>query len=249
MNHLKSAAEIKTMTEAGRRLKQVVTQLKPYIKEKISTKEIDSIADSLIRKLGCETSFKKVKGYRWATCLSINEQVVHTPPSDRVLKKGDVFTIDIGVCYRGFHSDFSDTFVIGDTPTPKQKEFLRVGKTTLMKAINQCKENNYIGDISATIEQEIYGHGYFVIKQLTGHGIGRRLHEDPYVFGYLDCPVEKTPLIKKGLVVAIEVIYSLGSEEVVSENGGWSLVTKDGSLAACFEHTVAVTGKNTLILT
>lgn len=250
MINLKTEREIRVISEGGRRLKKVVSELKIYIKPGLTTYKIDQLADSLIKKYGGEASFKKVKGYCWATCLSINEQVVHTPPSSRMIKQGDMLTIDIGLYYQGFHTDFAETFIVGKTKDGQLKRFLQVGKDTLTKAISQFRENNHIGDVSQAIERGIYGHGYFVVKQLTGHGIGKQLHEDPYILGYLDRPILKTPIIKKGLVVAVEVIYSLGSTEIISEKGDdWSLETKDGSPAACFEHTVAITNRDTTILT
>lgn len=251
MIKLKTEKEIAMMIEGGRRLRKVVSQLKRFIRPQMTTREIDRQAEYLIKINGGEPSFKKVKGYHWTTCLSINDQVVHTPPSLRRINDGDILTLDVGFYYQGFHTDFSDTFIVGK-PKKDQKidKFLQVGKETLKKAIKQFKENNHIGHISQVIEEEIRGHGYFVIKSLTGHGIGKQLHEDPYILGYLDRPISSTPLIEKGLVAAIEIIYSLGSEEIMTEKGShWSLVTTDGSPAACFEQTVAVSGKNTIILT
>lgn len=250
MIDLKSDQEIKIMVEAGKRLKKVVAQLTPQIRSGLTTAQIDKIADRLITQAGGEASFKKVKGYYWATCIAINEQVVHTPPSERIIKDGDILTIDIGLFYRGFHSDYADTIIVGGTKDKRLHKFLTVGELTLKKAIEQFKLNKYLGEVSKVIESEIYGYGFFVIKQLTGHGVGKKLHEDPYIPGYLDRHSNDTPLIKQGMVVAIEVIYSMGTEEVEYEdNNNWSLVTKDGSLSACFEHTVAIIGKDTIILT
>jgi len=249
MIKLKTDKEIKVMIEGGRRLRDVYKELKKNIKPGLTTKTIDATAEALIKKAGGEASFKKVKNYYWATCLSINDQIVHTPPSSRIIKEGDVLTIDIGMYYQGFNTDFSDTFVVGSTRNKKTLSFLQVGKNCLMKAIKECKINNHIGDVSRVIEDEIYGHGYYVIKQLTGHGVGRELHEDPYVMGFVDKPIKKTALIKKGLTIAIEIIYSMGTENIRYEDDNWSLATDDGSLSACFEHTVAITDKNTLILT
>lgn len=250
MIHYKTPEEIELMTESGKRLHAVVDELIPFIKVGMSTLEIDRKATSLIHKYGGEVSFNKVEGYSWATCLTINEQVVHTPPSKRIVKDGDVLTVDIGLYYKGFHTDFADTIVCGTSKDREIERFLEVGKQTLYKAIDQAKKGNRLGDISQTIEKEIYGNGYKVVKQLTGHGIGRDLHEDPYVLGFLDRPIQKTLPIREGLVIAIEVIYSKGSEEFEYEDKTeWSLVTKDRSLSACFEHTVAITKDETRILT
>ncbi len=250
MIHYKKPAEIETMSDGGKRLNAVVTELIPWIKVGMSTLEIDGKATSLIHKHGGEVSFDRVKGYSWATCLTINEQVVHTPPSKRIVKDGDVLTVDIGLYYKGFHTDFADTIICGNSENADTERFLKTGKRALYKAIDQAKVGNRIGDISQTIEKEIYGNGYKIVKQLTGHGIGKDLHEDPFVLGFLDKPIQNTLAIRSGLVIAIEVIYSKGSEEFVYEDKTeWSLITKDKSLSACFEHTVAITDGETRILT
>jgi methionyl aminopeptidase len=250
MIHYKRKDEIEIMKEGGARLREAVNQLLPTIKQGQTTKEIDKKAEKLILSKGAEISFKKVKEYSWATCLPINEQVVHTPPGDRVLKEGDVLTIDVGAYYRGFHTDYATTFVIGGSGSRETDMFLRVGRETLDRAIQQAKVGNYIGHISQVIEKGICSSGYHVMKQLTGHGVGRELHEDPFVPGYLDKPLKETLKIRTGLVLAIEVIYSLGTEHIVNEKGNdWSIATADGSLSACFEHTVAITDENTYVLT
>jgi len=250
MIYYKTKEEIEIMKEGGRRLKKVVNELKKKIKVGITTSLIDELAGELIKKYGGESSFNKVRGYFWNTCLPINEQIVHTPPTARILKDGDVLTLDIGFYFKGYHTDYADTWVVGDIRNEKVIDFLNTGKLALKKAINAVKVGNYIGDISETIENEIYKNGYFVIKQLTGHGIGRKLHEDPYIFGFKNAPREKTEKIKPGLTIAIEVIYSMGTEKISREkNSHWSIITTDKSLSACFEHTVAVEEKRTLILT
>lgn len=249
MIKLKRPEEVALMIEGGTRLKQAYKQLKQTIKVGMSTEQIDKIAEKLIIKAGGQSSFKRVENYHWTTCLPINEQIVHTPPSKRTLKNGDVLTIDIGMFYKGFHTDFSDTFVIGQSH-PKTNLFLEVGKQTLAKAIETVKVGKRIGNISQVIEQEINKAGYFVIKDLTGHGIGRDLHEDPYIFGFVDRLIQKTDLIKPGMTLAIEIIYSQGTEKMKFEKSDeWSIITADRSLSACFEHTIAVTDKKALILT
>jgi len=250
MIHYKTKQEIEIMKQGGEKLKCATTKLLAFIKDGITTEEIDKEAERLIKKEGGESSFKRVKGYHWTTCITINEQVVHTPPSKRIVKKGDVITIDIGAYYQGFHTDYATTFVVGGKTDAKIKKFLRVGEDALYKAIDKARAGNRIGDISSIIQNEIYSNGYFIMKQLTGHGVGRDLHEDPFIPGYLDRPVAKTPVLKEGLVIAIEVIYSMGTEEIKAEPGNkWSIVTSDGSLSACFEHTIAITDKTTVILT
>lgn len=250
MVHLKTEKEIEIMKECGKRLHAAVEELLPLIKAGMTTLDIDREATRLIKKNGAELSFTRVKGYKWATCLPINEQVVHTPPTKRVVKNGDVLTVDIGAYYQGFHTDYATTFVVGGIHDEKIKKFLEVGKKALGLAIAQAKAGNRIGHISAAIEKEIYKNGYFILRDLTGHGVGHELHEDPYVPGFTSAPIEKTLELKSGLVIAIEVIYSMGSEEIAYEaDEAWSITSADKSLTGCFEETVAITDKNTYILT
>ncbi len=250
MIQYKSRDEIEIMKAGGKKLKLVVSKLIPFVQAGMSTNEVDKEAERLLRAENVEPSFQRVSGYHWSTCLTVNDQVVHTPPSDRVLKNGDVLTIDIGAFYKGFNTDFATTFVIGNKAGDGVRSFLKLGEETLHKAIQQARVGNRIGHISQVIEHEITMGGCFIMKQLTGHGVGRELHEDPFIPGYLSKPLEKTQQIREGLVAAIEVIYSKGTEEVMPERGNsWSLVTQDGSLSACFEHTVAILDKMTIILT
>jgi methionyl aminopeptidase len=251
MIHYKTKEEIEKMIEGGKRLRAVADELIPSIVEGMTTLDIDNRAEELIIKNGGSSSFKRVPGYSWNTCVPINEQIVHTPPSKkRVLKNGDVLTVDIGIFYEGFHTDYADTVVIGGKTDQKTEHFLKIGKETLEKAIQKAVFGHFLGEISEVIEDDIYENGYFIIPELTGHGVGRDLHEDPYVLNYLDRPVEKTLKMKEGLVIAIEVIYAMGTEKMKHEKGdNWSIVTSDGSISACFEKSVAITEKNTFILT
>ncbi|MDO8741766.1 MAG: type I methionyl aminopeptidase [Candidatus Roizmanbacteria bacterium] len=250
MVNLKSDEEISIMAEGGKRLRLVVENLLPLIKDGITTKEIDDKAEELIKKQGGKSSFKTVPGYLFSICSPINEQIVHTKPSNRILKDGDVLTLDIGMLFKGWHTDYAITKVVGgqgkDTNINK---FLKIGEETLYLAIKKARIGNRLGEISETIEKEITGHGHFIIKELTGHGIGKKLHEDPYVFGFVDRPINKSLLIKKGLVIAIEIIYAMGTGKMIYEEDNWSIITKDRSLSACFEHTIAVTDQGPVILT
>lgn len=248
--YLKTNHEIEIMREGGKRLRKAMDELVPKITVGITTSEIDSEAERLIVAQGGLPSFKTVKGYSWSTCLPVNEETVHTPPSKRKLVDGDLLTVDIGMLYQGLHTDFAISFVVGKSTDKKVEDFLETGKIALKKGIEQAKVGNRIGHISKAIYDTVYKPGYFILKELTGHGIGKELHEDPYVLNYLDRPIEKTMQIRPGLVVAIEVIYSLGTEEIAYEKeGDWSIITADRSLSACFEHTVAITEENTHILT
>lgn len=250
MVNLKTDNEIEVMAEGGRRLKMVVKDLLPLIKPGISTKEIDDQAEKLIRAQGGKSSFKTVSGYNFSTCTPINEQIVHTKPSGRILKTGDVLTLDIGMLYKGWHTDYAITKVVGgQSKNPEINKFLKIGEETLYLAIKKAQVGQRLGSISEVIEKEITGNGYFIIKELTGHGIGKKLHEDPYVFGFVDKPINKSPLIKKGLVIAIEVIYAMGTDSMIYEKDNWSIITEDRSISACFEHTIAVTDQGPVILT
>ncbi len=237
------------MQEGGKRLRNVVRKLIPWIKEGMTTNTVDKEAEKLITEQGGKPSFKRVKNYYWTTCLPINEQVVHTPPSERVLKNGDVLTIDIGMYFKGFHTDFADTIIIG-AANQEVKHFLEVGKRTLEKAIDHVQTGVTLNTISGVIEDEINRNGYKIIKELTGHGIGRDLHEDPYVFGFRQKTKEGSIVVCEGLAIAIEIIYSKSTENIIYEkDNDWSIATGDGSLSACFEHTVAITHKGTIVLT
>lgn len=250
MIKLKTPQEIRIMQKAGIKLRKVVVKLLPLIKPGITTQYINEQAEVLIKKYGGESSFGKVRNYRWATCLPINEQAVHTPPSGRVLRNGDVLTVDIGLYYQGFHTDFATSFIVGDKKDKEAIRFLEVGKTTLIKALKQVENGNNLGKISQVIQAEIEKNGYRILKDLTGHGIGRDLHEDPFVLQYLDRPVEKTYQMRPGLVIAVEVIYSQSAENISFEKGSdWSIVSADGSIAACFEHTIAITDRGPIIIT
>src|SRR3989338_3679011 len=250
MVNLKSDQEIGIMSEGGKKLKIVVEKLLPLIKVGTTTKEIDKKAEDLIKEQGGKSSFKTVPGYLFSTCTPINEQIVHTKPANRVLKKGDLLTLDIGMLYRGFHTDYAITKIVGGQSKDKTVDkFLRVGEETLYQAIKKAKIGNRLGHISEVIEKGIVGHKYLIIKELTGHGIGKKLHEDPFIFGFVDQPIGKSLLIKKGLVIAIEIIYAMGTSKMIYEEDNWSIITADSSLSACFEHTVAVTGHGPVILT
>ena len=169
MVNLKSDQEIRIMMEGGKRLKAVIGELLPLIREGITTKEIDSRAEELIKEQSGESSFKTVSGYLWTICSPINEQIVHTKPSNRILKEEDVLTLDIGMLYQGLHTDYAITKIVGNNKDAKINKFLKIGEETLYKAIKEATIGKRLGLISSVIEKKITGNGYFVIKELTGH--------------------------------------------------------------------------------
>ena len=238
------------MADAGKRLRLVVKALKTYIKPGITTNQIDQRAEELIVAQGGEPGFKKVDDYKWTICIPVNEQIVHTPPSDRKLLDGDLLTVDIGLYLKGYHTDFATSFIVGKSDDKRVNKFLKIGYEALNKATKQAKIGNRIGHISKTIQDMVEGNNYSVSDTLVGHGIGHKLHEDPLIPGILQEKIEKTPTIKVGMVIAIEVIYMMGRGKVELEKGdNWSIKTSDNSLSACFEQTVAVTEEGPVILT
>jgi len=250
MINLKSKEEIEEMKVGGKILKETADELVAMIEPGISTLEIDKIAEEKLIKKGAQSSFKRVKGYRWTTCLPINEQAVHTPPSQRKLKDGESLTLDIGAYYKGLHTDYATTFIVGKARNPDTVCFLDVGQKTLEKAIAKIKSGIYIGEVSKFIEDGINNAGYKILKDLTGHGIGRELHEEPYVLNYLDRPVNKTYKLEQGMTLAVEIIYAVSTTQIAYEKDvEWSIISKDHSLSACFERSIAIEKEKTYILT
>lgn len=242
----RTPAEIAIMREGGQKLGRILDELLTFATTGVSLLEIDKKADELIASAGGTASFKTVKGYKWATCLCVNEVVVHGIPTDRKLAQGDVLTVDVGLLYKGFHTDTAWTKIVDG----QNDEFLRVGESSLWKAIDQAKPGNYVGHISKAIEDSIVGAGYSIVKSLVGHGVGKTLHEEPQVPGFLKGPIESTPELALGMTIAIEVIYAMGSGAVVYDNDdGWTVATRDRSLTAVFEHTIAVTEGMPIVLT
>ncbi len=208
--------------------------------------DLDKIARDEIESQRASPSFMTVDDYKWTICTTINDQVVHGIPAHTKLANGDIIGIDIGAIYKGYHSDMAITVPVGEISEDK-KNFLRVGRQTLEIAISQAKVGNTIGDISANIQEKIEGAGYSVVKSLTGHGIGRNLHEDPLVPGF--GKKGKGERILENMVLAIEVIYAQGSSEVKLERDGWTISTVDGSLGGLFEQTVATQKNGPIVLT
>ncbi len=251
MIHIKTAEQIEAMIIGGKILSQTMWEVCRAVRPGVTELELDQLADRLITKKGGFPGFKKVKGYHHATCICTNDVVVHGIPTQRKLKVGDIVDIDCGVFYGGLHTDMCETVAVGKIP-PDVEKFLQVGKLALAEGVKQAKVGNRIGHISKTIQDIIEkDNHYSVTRSLIGHGVGRELHEDPEVPGFLDQPIEKTPLLKVGMTIAIEVIYNMGGSEVVysANRDGWTIVTEDSSLSAVFERSIAITKNGTRILT
>lgn len=237
------------MQAGGRFLAGVLDRISAAAVPGISLLELEKLATGLIAKTGGKPSFKMVPGYRWATCLNVNAGVVHGIPNRYRLKTGDLFSVDAGVYYRGFHTDAARSLLISSGSPVSTDRFLFAGRLALTKAISQAVPGNRIGHLSQAIEQTLRAAGFSPVRELTGHGVGRELHEEPSIPGYLDRPVAETPAIKPGMVLAIEVIYAAGKSGIKVGQDGWTIVTADGSLAGLFEDTVAVTADGPVILT
>ncbi|MBI4100530.1 type I methionyl aminopeptidase [Candidatus Microgenomates bacterium] len=252
---LKSEEEIGLMIQGGKFLGDILQQVIDAVEPGAATSELDKLAERLLLKTGGEPSFKKVANYQFATCMCVNDVVVHGLPSDYRLQEGDVLGIDIGLLYKGFNTDTAWTVIVGDSKLEKVEnkkkiEFLNIGKLALKTAIEQVKVGNHIGDISIAIQEKVEGAGFSVVPTLVGHGVGRKLHEDPQIPGVLTRQIEKTPPLKEGMTLAIEIIYNEGQPEIVSSNKDfWTIRTKDKSLSGLFEKTVAITANGPIVLT
>lgn len=252
MTILKTSEEIEAVRQGGKKLALIFKQVYSRVRPGTRLKDLDNLAEKLIIKNGGFPSFKMVKDYHWATCINVNEGVVHGVPSNYRLKKGDVVTLDMGFYYQGFHTDMSRTFWLKDDNFKNKTEilkFLATGEKTLKLAIKQAFPGKRVGDISFTIEKEIKKMGFSPSEFLTGHGVGKELHEDPQIPCVLFEEIEKTPLLRPGMVLAIEVIYNQGGKDIVLADDGWTFKTKDGKLAAVFENTIIVTKKGPEIIT
>lgn len=245
MIHIKSEEQIAKMRIGGKMLANVLFETLANIKPGVTELAIDEVAERLILQKGGEPGFKRVKGYKNSICVATNEIVVHGIPTKREFTKGDLVCIDCGVFYGGFHTDMAETIYLDDPKDPQRKqkqEFLATGKHALEEAIKEAKAGNRVGHISEVIQRIVEGAGYAVVRSLVGHGVGRELHEDPEVPGFLERSIVKTPLLKEGMTIAIEIIYNMGKPEVEYATGdGWTIKTADGSLSAVFERTVLIT--------
>jgi methionyl aminopeptidase len=237
------------MTEGGAMLGRVREGLYQATVVGATPKQIEFLAKKLIKEEGGELSFTKVPGYHWATCININDGIVHGIPTSEVpFKDGDLVTVDVGVYYHGFHTDSAFSKVVGKE-SAEQKRFLAAGMEGLKNAIAAVKPGNHIGDISEAMESSLAKYGYHATRELTGHAVGKELHEEPMISNVVVGPREKTPKIVEGQTLAIEIIYVQGKPDLVMEKDGWTIATRDGKLSAVFEETVAVTGDGSIILT
>lgn len=244
---LKSRREIELMREAGKVVALTLATLVDKVKEGVTAAQLEEWAEEIIRKNGAVPSFKGYRGYPASICVSINEEVVHgIPDRKRVLKEGDVVSIDVGVIYKGYHGDAAVTVGVGQI-TEEAQRLIEVAKGALESAISVARAGNRLGDVSWAIQSYVESHGFNVVREYTGHGIGRSMHEDPQVPN-VGVP-GKGVLLRPGMTLALEPMVVAGSWEVEVLPDGWTVVTKDRSLAAHFEHTIAITDGEAEILT
>lgn len=246
MISIKSEYEIGLMREAGLIVSKTHKYLIPYIKEGISTLELDKLADDYINKLGGTASCKNYEGFPKSICTSINDEVVHGIPSNRKLKNGDIITIDMVVDYKGYKADSAWTYAVGDISMEK-KFLMEHTEKALYEGIKKVMPGNRIGDISRSVEKYALDNGLGVVKELTGHGIGREMHEAPDVPNY--SRFSNGPVLKPGMVICIEPMLNLGTADIYLLDDDWTVVTRDGLPSAHFEHTILVTEDGYEILT
>lgn len=246
MISIKSDREIELLKKAGNIVYETHQYLKQYIKPGITTLELDKLAESFILSHDASPSFKGYDGFPGSICTSVNQQVVHGIPGNYKLKDGDIISIDIGACYKGYHGDSAWTYPVGNVDS-KLKDLLKETEEALYEGLKQVKPGNRIGDISYAVEKCAKRYNLGVVKELVGHGVGSSVHEDPDIPNY---GIANTgPRLKKGMVLAIEPMLNLGSPDIVMLDDDWTIETDDYSPSAHFEHTVVVTDDGYKILT
>lgn len=243
---IKSQKEIEIMREAGKRLSFVMKQVKAEAKVGVATKELNNYAEELIAEKDSKPAFKGYKGFPAALCVSLNQEIVHGVPSDRKLEEGDVLSLDLGLVYNGFFSDMAVTLAIGGVSS-ESRRLIRITKKSLKRAIARMKPGKHLGDVSHAVQNYIEDQGFYVIRQLCGHGIGKKLHEDPDILNVGQR--HKGPELKKGMVFAIEPMAAMGTTGIKISKNGFAFETADGGLSAHFEHTIAITEKGPWVLT
>lgn len=244
---IKSAREIGLMRESCKILSEVHAKLGEAIRPGISTLEIDTLGEKLIRSYGCEPNFLNYNGYPASICVSVNEEVVHgIPLKERILQEGDIVSLDAGLIYKGYHSDAARTYPVGNVSAEAAK-LIEVTRQSFFEGIQYAKAGNHLYDISNAIDAYCTRFGYGVVRALVGHGIGTKLHEDPQIPNFRQW--KKGIRLKPGMTLAIEPMVNIGSCEVVWLDDDWTVVTEDGSLSAHYENTVLITEGEPEILT
>jgi methionyl aminopeptidase len=242
----KSKKELEKMRAAGRLVGLVLQELRRMVEPGITTMEVDAAAEKMIRDGGALPTFKGYHGYPFSICASVNEQVVHGFPSQYELKGGDIFSIDVGATLEGFVGDTATTVPVGRVAEDRLK-LIRVTEECLERAIEQCREGKHLGDIGWAVQSHAEAHGYTIVRDYVGHGIGRRMHEDPQIPNY-GTP-DKGARIRNGYVFAVEPMVNMGTHRTKVLSDGWTVVTLDGQPSAHAEHTIAITENGPEVLT
>jgi len=243
--------EIEVMRQGGKILAKIMERLRRKVRAGITTKYLDKVAEDLVFKYGAEPSFKGFNNYPAVLCASINEEIVHTIPSERKIKESDILSLDLGIKYKKYCTDMAFTISVGKIDK-KAEKLINVTKKALDIGIAQCKPSNHLGDIGWAIQNYVEKNGFNVIRELCGHGIGREVHEDPQILNYDSSTspgTSKKTELKQGMVLALEPMVVLGDWQVEKTKDGFCYKTKDNSLSAHFEHTVAITSSGSEILT
>ena len=249
----KTAQQLRAMVEPGQITADALQAVRELVAPGVTTAELDAAASAVITGSGARSNFQLVRGYRHTTCISVNEQVVHGIPGDRVLEPGDIVSIDAGAEYRGWNGDSAITIVVPDPTRPElvaaREELSRVTEGAMWAGIAAMASARHIGEIGAAVEDHVVaaGHGYGILRDYVGHGIGRKMHESPSVFNYR--VPDPGPRVVPGLVLAIEPMIVMGSEETVVEDDGWTVSTTDGGDGSHWEHSVAVHDGGIWVLT
>lgn len=243
---IKSPREVELMRQAGKVVAQAKARLAEAVRPGITTRELDQIAEQEIRRCGAKPSFKGYRGFPATICVSINDEIVHGIPGDRVIRDGDVVSLDVGAIVGGFHSDSAFTVGVGAV-SQEARRLIEATREALKIGISQARAGARVGDIGAAIQQYAEGLGYSVVRQYVGHGIGRALHEEPQVPNY-GVP-GRGPLLRKGMTICIEPMLNMGTWETVQMDDGWTVKTADGSLSAHFEDTLLITENGAEVLT
>jgi methionyl aminopeptidase len=243
---IKSAREIEFMRAAGEITAEALIIAGEAVRPGITTRELDAIARRYIEKRGASPSFLGYHGYPASICASVNDEVVHGIPSERVLKEGDIVSIDLGAKYKGYHGDSSKTFAVGAI-TAEAQRLINVTEQSFYAGMNAFQAGNRLQAISAAVQQTAEAAGFSIVRELVGHGIGQQMHEDPNVPNFVTH--SKGPRLEVGMVLAIEPMVNYGAKETMTLANGWTVCSRDGSLSAHYEHTVALTGSGPEILT
>jgi methionyl aminopeptidase len=243
---LKTEREIELIRSAGDILAGALKLVREACAPRVKTKELDKMAEEFILERGGRPAFKGYQGFPGTLCISVNEEVVHGIPGNRRLRSGDIVSVDCGVIWEGYVADSAITIPIGDIDE-KTAQLLKVTEESLYMGIEQARAGNYVRDISQVVQEWVEKHGFSVVRELVGHGVGREMHEDPQIPNYVTA--QRGPRLNEGLVIAIEPMVNIGGCEVHLKRDRWTIATMDGSMSAHFEHTVAVTKNGPEILT